>query len=418
MKKKLCHSLCFLLLFSILFSHASRLFIPKEEMQHFSRFWEGGKEYNVLFLGTSHVYAGISVMDLWKDYGITSYNLGASKSYMPQTYWTMRCAFQYCTPSVVVIDTYHIQQSEKFSTEETALIHSGFDSIPFSPEKIRAVFDLFSTKEDRIEYLFPFYIYHNRWEELNSLDFEFAPDALNGSRMNSTVEDHSNYRLIPESDAARADTIGYEYLEKCITECKQRGIEVVLTGIPFCSKKSQRGVNGVASIAEKYHVPFLNIPYQDNPVDNAFDFRDNGHLNIYGMKKITHYIGEYLSKNYNFDQVSAKEAARWNQQYETYLAYRKEQMNLEETLERYLPWLSEEYYHCQIFVNREKEVPERIQKQLDLIPNQQIMSEDWVLEEFPSDDTTIDFAFAVYDENGNLISKTSFVEGILHKIPE
>ena len=38
-------------------------------------FLQDDREYDVLFFGTSHVVNSVFPMQLWRDYGITSYNL-------------------------------------------------------------------------------------------------------------------------------------------------------------------------------------------------------------------------------------------------------------------------------------------------------------------------------------------------------
>ena len=46
----------------------------KSAYQKNGDFMEQSEDLDVLFLGTSHVINGVFPMELWKEYGITSYN--------------------------------------------------------------------------------------------------------------------------------------------------------------------------------------------------------------------------------------------------------------------------------------------------------------------------------------------------------
>ena len=67
-------------------------------------FLQEDRDYDVLFFGSSHAVNGIYPMELWKDYGITSYNLSGHGAGLAASYWTMRLATQYHKPRVAVLD--------------------------------------------------------------------------------------------------------------------------------------------------------------------------------------------------------------------------------------------------------------------------------------------------------------------------
>ena len=49
-------------------------------------FFRVADECDVLFLGTSHVTMAVYPMELWHDYGITSYNISGYGHLMPMNY--------------------------------------------------------------------------------------------------------------------------------------------------------------------------------------------------------------------------------------------------------------------------------------------------------------------------------------------
>ena len=55
----------------------------------YGAFFEEKQDFDVLFLGTSRVLDGVSPMELWRDYGLTGYNLSCYGNTLPVTYWIM-----------------------------------------------------------------------------------------------------------------------------------------------------------------------------------------------------------------------------------------------------------------------------------------------------------------------------------------
>ncbi len=76
----------------------------KHPVTYDSPFMELETEYDVLFFGSSHMKHTMLPLELWHDYGITSYNLGIASERFPTTYWTMENAIAHKQPKIVVAD--------------------------------------------------------------------------------------------------------------------------------------------------------------------------------------------------------------------------------------------------------------------------------------------------------------------------
>ena len=156
-------------------------------------------------------------------------------------------------------------------------------------------------------------------------DFDVQLLETKGHRFLSKIVDNSEFRNIEKEEMSDTDTIGFFYLKKIIEECQKRGITIVLTEIPMCLEEEvQRAMNAVPKLAEEYGVECLNMRYEEGLVDYGSDFADEGHLNSFGSRKVTRYLGEYLSKNcglkdYREDPETAKE---WNDDYERYMQFK------------------------------------------------------------------------------------------------
>ena len=408
--RKLALSLCFILLLGVMLNAASNILEEKSSAEGYSEFWENPGEYDVWFLGTSHVYDSVYPMELWDKYGIRSYNLGASASNMPQTYWTMMCALKYSKPKVIVLDAYKVQLDVKYQSEK--LVHLGMDCIPLSTTKIKGICDLFDTWGKRFEYLYNFSIYHNRWEELEEKDFNFQQSPMKGAQFNNNIRDNSKHRLIDkEVKSDDTDIIGFIYLEKIMEECRRQGIELVVTAIPFYSTtKQQSALNAIPELAEKHDATFLNMAYE-NILDYGVDFADKKHTNLFGAKKVTRYFGDYLTEHYDLeDYRDTPEVSReWNEDFERYLNLRLEEMRKTVELNLYVQWLSDERYTCYLY--RKKEPEGLLAKEFAQLDNITLISKEEA-EGRLGGEIKGDYAFFVENEKGEIVDAPVFQQGL------
>ena len=104
-------------------------------------FFAENTDVDVLFLGTSHVINGIFPMQLWKDFGITSYNLGGHGITIATSYWILRNAAEYHKPKVTVLDV-SLAESE-YLAPSAEWAHDSFDAFPLTKTKALAVQDLY-----------------------------------------------------------------------------------------------------------------------------------------------------------------------------------------------------------------------------------------------------------------------------------
>lgn len=311
-----------------------------------------GEEYDVLFLGTSHMAMGIYPMELWKDYGIASYNLAGNAHPMASSYWVMMNALDYASPRLVVIDCYQIQSNGKVP-DDGKFTHESFDAIPISKTKVRAVFDLFDDTDSRMEYLWNFSIYHNGWSELNKDAFVPEYGVNKGAYYNEIVEIPDDVSQISQEADMELDSTGTLYLEKMIEECQRRDIDVLLTYLPFpAQEEDQLVARAVNHIADKYQVNYTNF-LERNDVNFDVDCNDpDSHLNASGARKVTQYLGNYMQTEYDVpDHRGETKYEHWNEDYLRYSAYKVERLQSKETLKPYLMLLADKHYSYCLWVS-------------------------------------------------------------------
>ena len=307
-------------------------------------FFEQKKDFDVLFLGTSHVINGVYPMELWNDYGIVSYNLAGHSTPIASSYWVLKNALDYTKPEVVVVDCLAIRDGIKVSSEFDYM-HILFDAFPFSVNKVRAVNDLLSedTEHSKLDLLFPFSKYHNRWNQLLAEDFDVVYSSEKGAEFRVNVAEPIVFEKIPSDNIVAGNTVAMEYLGKIIEECNEQDIEVLLTYLPFpAGEEYQQEANRLYQIAEEYGVDYINfldlgvVNYETDCYDEA------SHLNPSGARKVTDYLGQYIIDNYDVsDQRNNQEYAGWIADYEEYQLEKNRRLTTEENAYTYMMMLTD-----------------------------------------------------------------------------
>lgn len=315
-----------LIIFVTLSALGSKLVIKNSEAKY-RDFFEEDKNFDILFLGTSHVIDGIYPLEIWDDYGYTSYNFGGHSTPLATQYWVLQNALEYTTPQMVVVDCYSLIDNIKVS-DQFDYVHISMDCFPVSKTKVKATMDLMEGNEEHtmLDLLWPFSVYHNRWTELTDKDFVVEYNKLKGAERLIHVETPDEYIPIDRSLVLTEETVAIQYLDKIIEDCQARNIEVLLVYLPLVAADyRQMEANTVYSIAEKYNVNYINFLDMDL-VDFYTDLEDTGaHLNPSGGNKVTGYIGNFIANNYNLTDHRGDPAyADWDEDFTVYLNDKKD----------------------------------------------------------------------------------------------
>lgn len=349
--------LCCLILL-LMFAASWKFLMRKGSYIKNDDFYSYEGNYDVLFLGTSHVVMGVSPMELWNDYGITSYNLANHGQWIPIDYWVLKNALEYTKPKLVVLDIRAIDiANNKVSPEHVAQTHESFDRMPLSKTKISAIYDLFPAGE-RMEYLFNYSIYHTRWKEI---DESFWDKAEPSTEKGANIDNSDNFdqtkiyplkppKLLDKSEMNLEETFGKEYLRKIIELCQKENIEILLTSLPYAPNAGyQMWLNSAQDIADAYDVPYLDMIVEDTFVNYNTDFFDEDHLNSSGSRKATEFLGEYITSHFDLkDWRDSEIASQWNQDYREYSDYKVEWMKSQKNLDAYLMLLADKNFNAVI----------------------------------------------------------------------
>ena len=273
---------------------------------------------DVLFLGSSHAVCSFNPQVLYDNYGITSYNLGSEQQSIVVSYFWLQEALKYQQPKAVVLDTYMLHKFgavyvyNEMNCSEGA-VRKAMDCMRPSLTKWQAAKEIarIDSTQNALSYFLPNLRYHTRWTELGEDDFTESAMIDHGGIKGFTVfgggvDTSQTYTPFTETDAAAAGAEGMvgsaaEYLDKIVSLCNERGIDLILTNIP-CAEPIGRYV-ATKQYADAHGVPYYDFNeetyYQAIGYDPAQDLLS--HPSYFGAEKITNFFGKLLTEEYGIE---------------------------------------------------------------------------------------------------------------------
>lgn len=298
-----------------------------------AEYYEEKTNHEVIMVGDCELYENISTVELWREYGITSYIRGSAQQLTWQSYYLLEDALRYETPKVVVFNVLALKYDEP---QKETYNRMTIDGMKWSMSKIGAINASMTEDEDFIDYVFPILRYHSRWSELNEDDFKYILNkekvTHNGYYMRADIRPSAGFPdPLPLTDYKLGDN-AMSYLNKMTALCKEKGIELVLIKAPveyphWYKEWDEQMVDYAQSNGLKY-VNF--IPLQDEiGLDMSVDTYDAGlHLNVTGAEKFSDYFGKWLVDNYSLTDYrnNAEYSAVWEEKALLYEQQKQEQL--------------------------------------------------------------------------------------------
>lgn len=288
-------------------------------------FSEKQNTIDVIFLGSSHMYRSIYPLDIWHEYGITSWNLGSSEQPIAASYHLAKIAIEEQHPKVIVMEMYMSFIDSKYYNY--ARIHQITDNLPLSLSKLEMIDDLIP-KEDQLEFYFPISIYHSRWPQLSKKDFKKISSNRKGIGYSNTIYEYPDFEIVDSSQKYPLPDITIEYIKKTKALCDKYDVQLLLIAVPYLAtgeyENRQKSLNSIYDIADELKVPYIDMFHNMDEIglDRRYDFAEWQHLNINGAKKVSSYIGKYIKENYNIkDRRNDTELSqKWDEDYKTSLS--------------------------------------------------------------------------------------------------
>ena len=278
-------------------------------------------QIDVLNVGTSLCDVSLTPLELYRDYGITSYNMGRDMQTRTATYYAIKTALRRQKIKVLLWETDNLcsQKSLRKRNPEDQNRPEQRDYMePYRQELAEFCY-----------YHFPILRYHSFWRNwANGIKHDefykgflinkeiVEPDCKEGAaqkgRSQGTGGDLEDRKaraekLRAEKLRAKIDlkhelTLQREQIrafERIYNLCRANDIKLVLYSAPSMQYyQTRRRHDALTKLAEKYGIDYIDANFDEIAIgiDWSKDSYDGGkHLNLYGSRKMTRYLGEYLA---------------------------------------------------------------------------------------------------------------------------
>ena len=259
---------------------------------------------DVMILGNSDAYSGFSPMELWNEYGITSYISAEGRSTVSDSLNLLKEALSCQKPKLVILET---------------------DELFFDQNKV----DEFSTNiAASLNRTFSVFRYHNRWKTTSFEELFKKPDytahcVSKGQYLSNKIKGYTGKEYMKKTSKKNVmPLVTRSFTAKFLNFCKSRDIPVLLVQVPSKTSWSYKKHNTMKHFAEENNVPFLDLDLkrQEYGFDWKTDTRDGGnHLNCRGAKKVSLTLGAYLLENYQLEDHRGQENFQnWDEDYKEY----------------------------------------------------------------------------------------------------
>lgn len=316
-------ALCFVLGLVVMLALFQHVFVYNDFRiyQTFSSFYaEKEDSLDAVYIGASNVYPYYEAPLVWKDYGIAVHPLSVA-------------ALPAAAVKPMIIEARKTQPNalfiinlNNFNDETISLSHIHYlaDYMPFSRNKIDLINTLCDQRgiapKDRLEFYLPFIRYHSSWDELKLYNFYRRPNGLKGASTYNLfltgVEDVT-YRLNFTDERKPMPDVTHPILEDLLNYCQKEDLNVLFVIAPQAlSADDIAKFNTMADIVASQGYPVINAMecIEDTGLDFSQDFYNGRHANIHGAIKFSHFIGQYLSEHYDFeDKRGLLEYASWDE---------------------------------------------------------------------------------------------------------
>lgn len=255
----------------------------------------------VINVGNSHAHCSMAPMQLWRDYGITSWNVtsGGINTFIKLAY--VKEALQTQRPDVLLVEVHALNAGKVLPYTQN---RDTFSFMPWSLTKVEAI--LGASAPGEWERLFvPLEGSHQLYGDITREDFGLADDNVRFSDGGAYVLDvpagrkiiGDAQKSIPEVIDPEQAEVHLEWIKDIARECQRRDVRLVLWLAPVDGgyRDSADPLIWLSGRLEEdfSEIEYVNTNYHHEAIGlSPSDFRDQGHLYAWGMEKTTRWLAE------------------------------------------------------------------------------------------------------------------------------
>lgn len=304
MLKKIIHSALFIIGLAAIIAVTSVLLSPKREVYDVMAVERKLKDFagerdnsiDLVFVGDSETYSAYIPLQMYEQYGFTSYVFGTSAQRLCDSYALLEEVFKTQKPKLVVLETNSIFRFGGMSEE--------------CGDKILNL----------VSRYIPALRYHSRLKTYMTGGDSKKDALLKGFKYRTSVEPYTGGEWMKASvNSEEISQCNLDYLEKIHKLAEENGAKLIFVTTPAPVCQTYERHNAVAALAEKMGTDYidLNLVAKEMSIDWKTDTRDGGnHLNYSGAKKVSDYVGELLDSEYDLpDHREDENYGSWRQAY-------------------------------------------------------------------------------------------------------
>lgn len=258
---------------------------------------------DILFYGSSHIYAGVDTVKLWDDYGIAGYDFAGTMQTLWNSYYNMVETLKYQTPRVMAVDLYGALIEEEYYTSSNVI--KNVSSMRFSVNKIRNVWNSVP-HEKFLSYLLSYPLTHDSYRQLQKGNYKKLTEPIGGEWYKGY---HPSFVTTPYDTLPVVGRPGpqrppskknQKYLEKMVELSRENGIQLVFMVTPYrgVTPQDEEIYAWIEQFAQERDVLFLdaNRCLEEMGFDPGCDYAEESHLNHSGAGKFSAYLGQWLTE--------------------------------------------------------------------------------------------------------------------------
>jgi len=274
-------SFCFIIILIILLTVSIFLLIPKNNLYKYNFLdyldyeilEEKDNTVDVLFVGDSLVYSSVSPMEIWNEYGFTSFDCSTPAQLTETSYKYIKIAVERQHPKVIFLEANVLFRDPAKRTTE---------------RKMEDFVDKFSIISR----------YHDNWKDL--IEYGTKINVNKGYKYINRVHEAKKFNYMKNlNKKEKIPEVNVEYFDKIIEICEENNIKLILFGVPSMKSWTYAKDQKAKEFANKYNLEFIDLNLvKDLKIDWKYETKDEGsHLNYEGAKKVSHYLGNYIFEN-------------------------------------------------------------------------------------------------------------------------
>jgi len=274
---------------------------------------------NHLIIGNSHANCTLAPMQIWQDTGITSWVLSSGGTNSRQKLAFFEEALKTQKPQLVAVEMFSLsmERTQDFGRNKSAYRH-----MPNGFGKYLAVVATSKEATQVPVIIFPLLENHTKWQTFSRdsvIQTQSSREATITGGANILVREPREIEPWNQNESKPSDydviNENIEYLKRIAKRCRDESIPLILWLAPVQSvdmrlhyKYAQQRI-----LAQYPEVRFVNMNDSIGEIGlTDKDFRDPGHLYLWGMKKATAWWCDNVLGDYDYAEQNESTIAWWN----------------------------------------------------------------------------------------------------------